>query len=119
VEPGDVVELDPTAPGRYRLTTGPCSGLVAGVVSTTPGVVLGQDLRVEQRALLALSGIVPVRVNAEGGPIQLGDLLVSSSEPGRAMRWAGVTPCPCALIGKALEPMVGAEGVILVLLMAH
>jgi len=27
--------------------------------------------------------------------------------------------CPCALIGKALEPMVGAEGVILVLLMAH
>ena len=120
VEPGDVVELDPTAPGRYRLTASPCSDLVAGVVSTTPGVVLGQGLRSEQKALLALTGIVPVKANAEGGPIRPGDLLVSSSTPGQAMRWAGgTTPCPCALVGKALEPMTGAEGVILVLLVAH
>ena len=73
----------------------------------------------EQRALLALIGIVPTYVTDEGGPILPGDLLVASSTPGYAMRWSGSNPCPCALIGKALEPMTGGEGVILILLTAH
>jgi hypothetical protein len=73
----------------------------------------------QDMALLALSGIVPVKVTNEGGPIQPGDLLVSSSTPGYAMRWAGDGPCPCALVGKALGPMMGNRGVILVLLTAH
>jgi len=50
---------------------------------------------------------------------QLGDLLVTSSTPGHAMRWAGDEPCPCSLVGKALEPMTEEFGVILVLLTAH
>jgi len=70
-------------------------------------------------ALLALLGIVPVKVTDEGGPIQPGDLIVSSSTPGHAMRWSGPDPCSCSLVGKALEPMVEEEGVILVLLTAH
>ena len=41
VEPGDVLELDPNNPGHYRKSRGPCSDLVAGVVSTEPGFVLG------------------------------------------------------------------------------
>ncbi|MCK4681748.1 S8 family serine peptidase, partial [Candidatus Bipolaricaulota bacterium] len=41
VEPGDVLELDPENPGHYRKSRGPCSDLVAGVVSTEPGFVLG------------------------------------------------------------------------------
>ena len=48
-----------------------------------------------------------------------GDLLVTSSTPGHAMRWSGPDPCPCALVGKALEPMTDETGLILVLLMAH
>ena len=55
----------------------------------------------------------------EGGPIQPGDLLVSSSTPGYAMRWAGDGPCPCALVGKALGPMMEESGTILVLLTSH
>jgi hypothetical protein len=67
--------------------------------------------------LLALVGIVPVKVTDEGGPIRPGDLLVSSSIPVYAMRWDGVgSP---ALIGKALEPMTDETGAILVLLSAH
>ena len=41
VEPGDVLELDPSASTTYRLSQTACSTLVAGVISTEPGVVLG------------------------------------------------------------------------------
>ena len=118
-EPGDVLELDPSRAGRYRLSTSACSMLVAGVVSTEPGVILGTDGAFETRALLALSGIVPVKVTDEGGPIETGDLLVTASTPGQAMRWMGTDLPPCALVGKALEPMIAREGIILVLLTAH
>jgi hypothetical protein len=132
VEPGDVLELDPENPGHYRKSRGPCSTLVAGVVSTDPGFVLGSEdlgsangaltdnsrLATEDSALLALIGIVPVKVTDEGGPIQPGDLLVASSTPGYAMRWAGPGPCPYSLVGKAIEPMHEKQGAILVLLAA-
>lgn len=119
VEDGDVLELDPTIGQAYRLSQTRCSSLIAGVVSTQPGVTLGAGVVGPQQALLALSGIVPVKITNEGGPIQPGDLLVSSSTPGYAMRWAGSEPCPCALVGKALEPMADERGVINVLLTAH
>jgi hypothetical protein len=119
VEPGTVLELDGSHPGTYRSSRTPCSTMVAGVVSTQPGITLGAGTVGPQQALLALSGIVPVKVTNEGGPIQPGDLLVSSSTPGYAMRWAGPEPCPCALVGKALEPMTDEQGVISVLLTAH
>ena len=118
VEPGDVVELDPSRCGTYRLSRAACSTLVAGVVSTAPGITLGGNGG-GSRALLALVGIIPVKVTNEGGPILPGDLLVTSSTPGRAMRWAEPGPCPCSLVGKALEPMTDERGVILVLLTAH
>jgi len=119
VMPGDVLELDPSRPGRYRLSSSACSPLVAGVVSTEPGLVLASEGTYEDRALLALSGIVPVKVTDEGGPIETGDLLVASSTPGHAMRGSGAKPPACTLVGKALQPMDDAQGVILVLLVAH
>ena len=119
VEAGDVLDLDPHLAGTYRLSRTACSSLVAGVVSTEPGVTLGGSLIDPGRAPLALTGIVPVRVTNEGGAIGPGDLLVTSSTRGHAMRWAGSAPCPCSLVGKALEPMDADTGVILVLLTAH
>ena len=120
VEPGTVLELDGSHPGWYCPSQTACSALVAGVASTQPGMVLGgTDEPTEGKALLALTGTVPVKVTDEGGPIQPGDLLVSSSTPGYAMRWSGSDPCPCALVGKALESMTDERGVISVLLTAH
>ena len=125
VDPGDVLVLDPQHHSHYRSSQEKCSTLVAGVVSTEPGVVLGSStdsspaITYHSKALLALIGIVPVKVTNEGGPILPGDLLITSSTPGRAMRWPGSEPCPCALVGKALEPMTDERGVILVLLTAH
>lgn len=119
VEPGDVLELDPDRGNRYRKSSSACSPFVAGIVSTIPGFVLGAEEILDDQALLALIGIVPVKATNEGGTIQPGDLLVTSSTPGYAMRWMGAAPCPCSLVGKALGPMAEEHGVVLVLLTAH
>jgi len=120
VEPGDVLALDPDHPLGYCRTSTACSLRVAGVVSSAPGLTLALDEEaVLGRAILALAGIVPVKVTDEGGPIAAGDLLITSSTPGHAMCWRGPGPCPCALVGKALEPMTNQTGMILVLLTAH
>jgi len=131
VEPGDVLEFDPERAGYYRKTRSPCSTLVGGVVSTNPGFVLGSQVRgsdtglttddsrlvTDDSALLALLGIVPVKVTDEGGPIQSGDLLVASFTPGYAMRWDPDTDRTCGLVGKALEPLESGTGMIQMLLM--
>lgn len=44
LEPGDVVEVDPQNPKGYRKARSPYSTLVAGVISTRPGLVLGLKL---------------------------------------------------------------------------
>ena len=118
VAAGDVLEFDPADGAACRLSASACSPHVAGVVSSQPGLALG-SAATDGRAPLALAGIVPVKVTDEAGAIEPGDLLVTSSTPGRAMRWSGTAPCPCSLIGKALEPMTEASGLILVLVMTH
>jgi hypothetical protein len=122
--PGDVVEIDPTAPDRFRLARSARSRLVAGVISSAPAVILGTqgsdvaDTTTEDlRPALALVGRVPVKVSAENGPIAIGDLLVSASTPGHAMRDGD--PAPGTVIGKALEALPSGTGTILVLVQSH
>lgn len=74
-------------------------------------------LPTDDSALLALVGIVPMKVTDEGGPINPGDLLTTSSTPGYAMKWNAGEEGNCALVGKALESINGKKGVIKVLLM--
>ena len=64
---------------------------------------------------LAVVGIVPCKVTSENGPIHAGDLLVSSSTPGYAMRGTDRNRMTGAVIGKALQSMSGQNGVIEVL----
>ncbi len=78
--------------------------------------------RLEQlrgRPLLALMGRVKVKATVENGPIQVGDLLVSSSKPGYAMRCSEPSLCVIGVIGKALEPLREGEGLIEVLVMSR
>jgi hypothetical protein len=136
VEPGDVVEIDPQNPTSYRKARGAYSPLVAGVISTAPGVVLGGkhltltlsasgegrgEVEPGERsaALLALLGRVPVKATTENGPIRPGDLLTSASKPGYAMRCASPKLCEGALLGKALQPLSHGDSAILMLVTAH
>ena len=129
LEPGDVVEIDPHQAEHYRLARSAYSTHVAGVISTQPGVILGNHFDKDKnnwqddRPMLALTGTVPVKVTAENGPIQPGDLLVSSSTPGYAMKAKpvvinGIEIYPTgSILGKALESLETSTGVIKVLVM--
>lgn len=122
--PGEVVEIDPDNPQQFRRAETPYSALVAGVISTQPGMTLGNDFHVngpdedweDDRPLLALVGTAPVKVSAENGSIEIGDLLVASATPGHAMK-AGSNPPLGTIIGKALEPLESGTGVIKMLVM--
>ena len=72
----------------------------------------------ETRATIpvALAGLVPVKAVVENGAIHPGDLLVSSSSPGRAMR-APPDPRPGTVIGKAMQRLENGEGQITMLVM--
>jgi hypothetical protein len=93
---------------------------VLGVYSTNPGFVAGggeTDGDREGKSPIAMMGLVPVKASAENGPIHIGDLLVSASLPGHAMRCEGVEACFGRTIGKALESLDEGIGVIQMLVM--
>jgi hypothetical protein len=116
LEAGDVVEIDPENPGKFRKAREGLSHRVAGVISTAPGVVLGNEKQldggIDARPILALAGRVPVKVTAKYGTISIGDLLVSSPIPGYAMKCPEASKCIGAVIGKALEPLKEGVGKI-------
>ena len=64
---------------------------------------------------LAITGIVPCKVTDENGAVKAGDLLVTSSKRGYAMK-APKHPEAGTLVGKALEPLDGTSGKVEVLI---
>lgn len=60
-------------------------------------------------------GIVPTKVTAENGSIHTGDLLVTSSTPGHAMKGTDRNRLTGAVVGKALGDLESGTGVIEVL----
>ena len=117
---GTVVVLNTNGVNEVMPSSRAYDTSVAGVVSAQPGMVLG--VAGESKAQIATYGRVKVRVDATKAPIRTGDLLVTSDEPGTAMRSepfevAGRTMHqPGTILGKALEPLASGHGEILVLL---
>lgn len=117
---GTVVILDSSKANNVIASTQPYDSRVAGVISLQPGLTLGEGG--EGRVLVATTGRVKVKVDATNGPIQIGDLLVTSEREGFAMKSQPVEiggvriHRPGTLIGKALEPLEKGSGSILVLL---
>jgi hypothetical protein len=117
---GTVVILDATRPNNVIASNVRYDTRVAGVISARPGITLGEHA--EGKVLVATTGRVKVRVSARNGPINIGDLLVTSGEQGVAMKSTAVKVGgvrmhrPGTLIGKALEPLAHGTGEILVLL---
>ncbi len=120
-EPGDVMAISLESDRTITLSTEPYSQLVVGVYATKPGVLLTEEhIDADQSEMVPLGviGVIPTKVCDENGPIQRGDILVSSSRPGYAMRAdpEKVREHPGAILGKALENFEeGESGLIRVL----
>ncbi len=115
-EPGDVLVIDPASEGNFLKSSAPYSTAVTGIYSTRPGVV-GRRQRtarahMNEEVPMAMTGIVPTKVSAENGPIKPGDLLVTSSRLGYAMKGTDRTQMLGAVIGKAIGHLDSGVGVI-------
>lgn len=118
-EPGDVLVIDRSSKRTVALSTEAYSTRVAGIYSTRPGVVasnVGVDVDESKKVPLAITGIVQCKVTAENGAIRPGDILVTSSTPGHAMKGRDASRLHGAIVGKALEALSGEIGLIEVLI---
>lgn len=117
-EPGDVLIISQKSNRTVELSSKPYSRLVAGVYATKPGVLLTEkdinsgDL---DHVPMGVIGVLPTKVTTENGNIKRGDLLVTSSIPGYAMKGTNRELMFGSVIGKALENFDGSTGVIKVL----
>ncbi|MBT3816753.1 MAG: hypothetical protein HOG08_00215, partial [Candidatus Magasanikbacteria bacterium] len=109
-EPGDVMTIDMENIDRYKKSTDAYSQSVAGVVSTRPTIIVGNG-KTEFTVDMAMIGRVPVKVSNENGAIEHGDLLVTASVSGHAMKYDALKDDGTNLvgiIGMALESFEGS-----------
>lgn len=120
MEPGDIVILDKNKEMGIKKSDRAYSTMVIGVISTNPNLTMGtfKDSNSKDHPPVALLGRVPTKVTVENGPIEIGDLIVSSSMPGYGMRCDDYDKCKGAVIGKALQKLDSDEGRIEVLINA-
>jgi hypothetical protein len=115
-EPGDVLVIDPQGSGKFIKSAEPYSTTVTGIYSTKPGLVGRRQTTDRTNSTtevpMAMIGIVPTKVSAENGPIRPGDLLVTSSTPGYAMKGSDRTRMLGAVIGKSLGSVDSGIGVV-------
>jgi hypothetical protein len=115
-EPGDVLVIGAESGSDVAKSAEPYSTLVVGVYSTKPGVVGRRQTTAAKASTtevpMAMIGIVPTKVSAENGPIKRGDLLVTSSIVGHAMKGTDRDRMMGAVIGKALGNLDSGTGVI-------
>jgi hypothetical protein len=95
-------------------------GVISGAGAFQPGMRIGSREDGSSNLPVAVSGQVYVRVSDEAGAIAVGDLLVSSSVAGVAMRGADKTRLTGSVVGKALQPYAGqGESLIRMLVMVR
>ena len=119
VSEGEVVVIDEANPGQLKLTDQPYDTRVAGVISGAngihPGIQMQQQGLLEGGKNVALTGRVYVQADTSNGPIKPGDLLTTSSTPGRAMRVSDHGRAQGAILGKAMTTLKNGRGMVLVL----
>ncbi|MFB6208719.1 MAG: hypothetical protein ABEJ56_01120 [Candidatus Nanohaloarchaea archaeon] len=99
LEPGTVVEIS----GNMSVdrTDERHDTEVAGVVSSNPAMVMAKE---RDGVPVAMTGTARVKVSMENGEISPGDMLTTSSTPGKAMKCEEMDECEGAIIGKAMQP---------------
>jgi hypothetical protein len=105
-EPGDVLVVSTISDRTVAKSISPYSTLVVGVYATKPGVLLTERMEAETQTDLVpmgVVGVIPTKVCSENGSIHRGDMLVTSSIPGHAMKATQAQIQFGSVIGKALE----------------
>ncbi|MCF1713394.1 hypothetical protein L0U88_01980 [Flavihumibacter sp. RY-1] len=111
-EPGDVLEISTTDDRKMVKSSGAYSTLVAGVYATKPGLLLTEENATEGDLSfgvpMGVIGVLPTKVCMEGGAIKRGDLIVTSSIPGVAMKADPDKVKVGQVLGKALQDYSGS-----------
>jgi len=88
-EPGDVLTISQSSDRKVEKSNTAYSTLVAGVYATKPGVLLTEETintELIDKVPMGVIGVIPTKVCLQGGAIKRGDMLVTSSIAGVAMR---------------------------------
>jgi hypothetical protein len=106
-EPGDVLMISQRSDRTVEKSSSAYTTLVAGVYATKPGVLLTEENAeknsLEKMVPMAVIGVLPTKVCLEGGIIMRGDLLVTSSIKGVAMKGDPKKIQVGQVLGKALQ----------------
>jgi hypothetical protein len=95
------------------------AGVVSGAGTYRPGLVLDRSPSGGERVPVALVGKVFCKVDADLGPVAVGDQLTTSPTPGHAMRAGDPTRAFGSILGKALAPLPGGQGLVPLLVALH
>ncbi|MBS1511389.1 MAG: hypothetical protein JST86_11150 [Bacteroidetes bacterium] len=117
-EPGDVLAISLDADRTVQKSQQAYSTLVVGVYATKPGVLMSEESinsDLTGKVPMGVVGVIPTKVCNENGSIHRGDILVSSSRAGYAMKADLNLLKPGQAIGKALQEFTGETGLIKVL----
>lgn len=106
LSPGEVVVFATDDEHVTRSSGATYDQRIAGIISTRPGFLAGENNPGD--VPVALAGRVPTYVSGENGPISVGDPLTTSTRPGYAMK--ATEPGP--IVGYAMEPFSGTTGVL-------
>ncbi|GGG99047.1 hypothetical protein GCM10007415_38440 [Parapedobacter pyrenivorans] len=109
-EAGDVLVISLDEDRTVEKSSEAYSTLVVGVYATKPGVLLTEetiDTDISDKVPMGVVGVIPTKVCLEGGAIKRGDLLVTSSQAGVAMRADPDRVRVGQVIGKALQEYDG------------
>ena len=104
-EPGDVLMISTRSDCTVTKSDASYSTRIMGVYASHPGVLLGAEA--DDRVPLGVVGVIPTKVCGENGAIHRGDMLVSASTPGRAMKGDPAKLGVGMVLGKALEDFTG------------
>jgi hypothetical protein len=87
LEAGDIVTVAEGGEGLIRKSSEKYDESLLGIITTTPGVLLGIDIQggTAGKQPVALIGRVPVKVSLQNGAIKRGDYITSSAIPGVGM----------------------------------
>lgn len=112
IEAGTVVVMGDLGYKSVKACSQKYDTTVVGIVSDDPSIIAGK-VDSKHKAVVAMMGVVKVKVTDVNGKIKKGTLLTTSSIPGYAMKSSDYTPG--TMIGKALEDLSGSRGEIKVL----